>query len=73
MLKRTPTSVIKLILGRGAGGHAPRMSLVETPIQPSLLHGELTSSERIGFWLYVAMGVFCSAILVVAAASAILA
>jgi hypothetical protein len=34
------------------------------------LDGVLTRSERIGFWLYVAMGVLCAAILVAAAVSA---
>jgi hypothetical protein len=35
------------------------------------IDGYLTRSERIGFWLYVAMGIFCAAVFVAAAASAI--
>jgi hypothetical protein len=35
------------------------------------LDGVLTRSERIGFWLYVAMGIVCVAVLVAAAVSAI--
>ena len=80
-----PACVIKFILRPGVGGHAPGMSLVDPAIQPSPLEplraadgshhrdGALTGSERIGCWLYVAMGVFCTAILVAAAASAIIA
>jgi hypothetical protein len=30
----------------------------------------MTRSERIGFWIYVAMGIFCAAVLVAAAISA---
>jgi hypothetical protein len=33
----------------------------------------MNSSERFGFWLYAAMGVFCMAVLVAAAAAATLA
>jgi hypothetical protein len=32
---------------------------------------EMNRSERIGFWLYVAMGIFCMAVLVAAAMTAI--
>jgi hypothetical protein len=35
------------------------------------LDGVMTRSERFGFWLYVAMGVLCMAVLVAAAVSAI--
>jgi hypothetical protein len=35
------------------------------------IDGYLTRSERIGFWLYVAMGIFCAAVVVAAVASAI--
>jgi hypothetical protein len=35
------------------------------------IDGDLTRSERIGFWLYVAMGILCIAVLVAAATSAI--
>jgi hypothetical protein len=34
--------------------------------------GEMNRSERIGFWIYFAMGIFCAVILVAAAISAIL-
>ncbi|HKH16128.1 MAG TPA: hypothetical protein VKA57_01275 [Solirubrobacteraceae bacterium] len=33
--------------------------------------GDLTVSERIGFWMYVAMGSFCAAVLLAAAMSAL--
>jgi hypothetical protein len=33
--------------------------------------GDMNRSERIGFWLYVAMGLFCAAGLVAAAMTAI--
>jgi hypothetical protein len=36
-------------------------------------HGGMNRSERIGFWMYVAMGTFCAAVLGAAAISAILA
>jgi uncharacterized iron-regulated membrane protein len=73
--------VIKVILRPGAGSHAPRMSLVDPSLLQPLpaadvshhLGAALNRSERIGFWLYVAMGVFCTAILLGAAASAFLA
>ena len=42
---------------------------VETPNQ---VDGNLTRSERIGFWLYVAMGILCAAVVAAAAASAVL-
>ena len=35
------------------------------------IDGHLTRSERIGFWLYVAMGILCAAVLAAAAVSAI--
>jgi hypothetical protein len=35
------------------------------------IDGYLTRSERIGFWLYVAMGILCAAVVAAAAASAI--
>jgi hypothetical protein len=34
--------------------------------------GEMNRSERIGFWIYSAMGIFCAVILVAAAISAVL-
>lgn len=77
-----PACVSKVTLRQGADGHDPRMSLAEAAIQASLLQpadgsrdvdGALNRSERIGFWLYVAMGLFCTAILLAAAASAIIA
>jgi hypothetical protein len=37
----------------------------------SIYDGYLTRSERIGFWLYVAMGILCAAVIAAAAASAI--
>jgi hypothetical protein len=33
--------------------------------------GDMNRSERIGFWMYVAMGIFCAAVLVAAAIAAI--
>jgi hypothetical protein len=33
---------------------------------------DMNRSERIGFWLYVAMGIFCMAVLVAAAMTAIM-
>jgi hypothetical protein len=33
--------------------------------------GEMNRSERIGFWIYVAMGILCAAVVVAAAISAI--
>jgi hypothetical protein len=33
--------------------------------------GDMNRSERIGFWMYVATGIFCAAVLVAAAISAI--
>jgi len=60
------------------------MSLIESTAEPTLLQtgttasrafaaldGDLTRSEQIGFWLYVAMGILCMAVVVAAAASAI--
>ena len=57
---------------------------MQTPTKPSrpagTLHaverpdrhdGVLTRADRIGFWIYVAMGVFCAAVLVAAAITAI--
>ena len=34
-------------------------------------HGGMSRSERIGFWMYVAMGIFTTAVLVAAAITAI--
>jgi hypothetical protein len=33
--------------------------------------GEMDRAERIGFWMYVAMGILCTAVLVAAAVSAL--
>ena len=33
--------------------------------------GAMNRSERIGFWMYVAMGIFCAAVFVAAALTAI--
>ena len=46
-------------------------STLHTVERPDHHDGVLTRADRIGFWLYVAMGVFCAAVLVAAAITAI--
>jgi hypothetical protein len=88
VLRRTPASVIELIVCGPAGGHGWDMTSIPAVVQaPTSVSpprgavrvaagsdrygGEMNRSERIGFWLYVAMGAFCMAVLVAAAMTAI--
>lgn len=60
--------------------HEQLEAAAESAAEPGALHavegshrpdGEMNRSERIGFWSYVAMGIFCGAVVVAAAISAI--
>lgn len=54
-----------------AGTSASRAFGALHAVDSDPIDGYLTRSERIGFWLYVAMGIFCAAVVVAAVASAI--
>jgi hypothetical protein len=73
-----PRCVTDLILRPSVSGQddcqIPMTTIAEAP---SLLHsptvsGNPTRSERIGFWMYVAMGSLCVAVLIAAAMTALL-